>query len=72
MNRLSGTTNGRVMPKYTVTWKDPDAFCREIDDSMYGDNVSDDEFEKLQQLGFDEYVTIVFDTDTMTVEVKKD
>lgn len=53
------------MPKYTVTWKDPDQYCKESRGFLI---CSDEELDKLYNLGFSEYITIEFDADTMTTK----
>lgn len=56
------------MPKYQVQWKDPDA-CDENGHYIY-EGKSDEEREKLHQLGCDEYLVVEFDTDAMTATVR--
>ena len=53
------------MPKYTIQWKDPDYYCEKFE----VDGLDEEEYQKLRQLGFGEYLVAEFDTDTMTATV---
>ena len=57
------------MPKYTITWKDPDSSCNEVRGYLYN-KLSEEDLNKLCKLGYDEYLTVIFDTDDMTATVK--
>ncbi len=57
------------MPKYILQWKDPDA-CDQHGHYHY-EGKSEEEQEKLAQLGCDEYLVVEFDTDAMTATVRR-
>lgn len=57
--------------KYTFQWKDPDYDDGEIHARRKrGEEISQEEWNKLYQLGAKEYIAVEFDTDTMTATVR--